>query len=139
MLVLSRTEVESVLDVPDLVEALAGAMRDLSTGAASMPPRMAAMVPDRDGMLASMPAHLPSAGALTTKLVSLFPRNREQPTHQAVICCFDPVSGSPLALMDGTAITAMRTAGLIVDAFAWIAEKIRGAGTSVSHKPTVAH
>jgi hypothetical protein len=38
-----------------------------------------------------------------------------------------------------TAITAMRNAGLIVDAFVWIAEKIRGVGGSVSHKPTVAH
>lgn len=38
-----------------------------------------------------------------------------------------------------TAITAMRNAGLIVDAFVWIAEKIRGVGSSVSQKPTVAH
>ena len=36
-------------------------------------------------LLAAMPAYLPSAGALTTKLVSLFPRNTDRPTHQAVI------------------------------------------------------
>jgi alanine dehydrogenase len=67
-------------------------------------------VPERDAMLAAMPAYLPSSGALTTKLVSLFPRNTDRPTHQAVIVVFDADSGSPLALMDGEAITAARTA-----------------------------
>src|SRR5216684_7820621 len=85
-------------------------MVDLSAGRASMPPRVGAMVATRDGLLAAMPAFLPSSGALTTKLVSLFPRNRDRPTHQAVICCFDPESGTPLALIDGTHVTATRTA-----------------------------
>ena len=110
MLVLSRAEVESLLDLDDLENAVAAAMVDLSAGRASMPPRVAAMVTARDGFLAAMPAFLPSSGALTTKLVSLFPRNRDCPTHQAVICCFDPETGTPLALIDGTHITATRTA-----------------------------
>jgi ornithine cyclodeaminase len=75
-----------------------------------MPPRVGAAVPDRDGLLAAMPAYLPSAGALTTKLVTVFPHNQARPTHQAVICCFDPADGSPLAVIDGTLITATRTA-----------------------------
>ena len=54
-----------------------------------------------------MPAFLPSSGALTTKLVSLFP-DTDRPTHQAVIVCFHPENGTPLALMDGTYITATR-------------------------------
>src|SRR6266567_2753443 len=57
-----------------------------------------------------MPAFLPSSGVLATKLMSLFPLNTDRPTHQAVILCFDPADGRPLALMDGTAITAQRTA-----------------------------
>jgi ornithine cyclodeaminase len=57
-----------------------------------------------------MPAYLPSSAALTTKLVSLFPRNTDRPTHQAVIVVFDPDNGTPLALLDGEAITAARTA-----------------------------
>src|SRR5437899_11362307 len=85
-------------------------MADLSAGRASMPARIAALVPERDGLLAAMPAYLPSSGALTTKLVSLFPRNADRPTHQAVIVAFDPETGTPVALMDGEAITAARTA-----------------------------
>ncbi len=110
MLVLSRAEVESLLDLDQLVDAVAAAMVDLSAGRASVPPRVAAMVTARDGFLAAMPAFLPSSGALTTKLVSLFPRNRDCPTHQAVICCFDAETGTPLALIDGTHVTATRTA-----------------------------
>ena len=71
---------------------------------------IAAIVAERDALLAVMPAYLPSAGALTTKLVSLFPRNTDRPTHQAVIVAFDPLTGTPTALMDGEAITAARTA-----------------------------
>ena len=110
MLVLTRADVERLLDPDDLRQAVARAMADLSAGRASMPPRIAASVPERDGLLAAMPAYLPSSGALTTKLVSLFPRNTDRPTHQAVIVAFDPETGTPVALMDGEAITAARTA-----------------------------
>jgi alanine dehydrogenase len=107
---LSAAEVESLLDLDELVDAVQAAMIDLSSGRASMPARVAAAVPDRQAMLAAMPAYLPSAGALTTKLVSLFPQNEDRPTHQALICCFDPDTGTPLAIMDGTQVTALRTA-----------------------------
>ena len=110
MLVLTRADVERLLDPDGLREAVARAMADLSAGRASMPARIAASVPERDGLLAAMPAYLPSSGALTTKLVSLFPRNADRPTHQAVIVAFDPETGTPVALMDGEAITAARTA-----------------------------
>lgn len=110
MLVLSATEVVSLLDLDALADALQTAMVDLSAGQASVPPRVAALVPGRDAMLAAMPAYLPSAGALTTKLVSLFPRNQNRPTHQALICCFDPATGTPVAVIDGTYVTAARTA-----------------------------
>jgi len=110
MLVLSRADVERLLDLDRLREAVGRAMADLSAGRVSMPPRIAAIVSERDALLAAMPAYLPSSGALATKLVSLFPRNTDRPTHQAVIVVFDADNGSPLALMDGEAITAARTA-----------------------------
>jgi len=110
VLVLSRADVEAALDLDRLVDAVASAMVDVTTGQASMPSRVAASVADRNAILVAMPVFLPSAGMLTTKLVSLFPENRDLPTHQAVIVCFDAGTGAPLALMDGTAITAARTA-----------------------------
>ena len=112
MLVLSRRDVEALLDLDELVDAVAAAMVELSAGRASMPRRAAALVPERHAMLAVMPAFLasPGAGALVTKAVSLFPGNLSRPTHQAVVCCFDPDDGTPLAVMDGTLITAARTA-----------------------------
>jgi alanine dehydrogenase len=110
VLVLTRHEVESLIDPDELRAAIARAMADLSAGRASMPARIAAFVQQREGFLAAMPAYLPSAAALTTKLVSLFPHNTDRPTHQAVIVAFDPDNGTPLALMDGEAITAARTA-----------------------------
>jgi ornithine cyclodeaminase/alanine dehydrogenase-like protein (mu-crystallin family) len=114
VLVLTRTEVEGLLDLDALVEALAGAHAELSAGAASLPPRVAAFAGDT-GLLAAMPASLPSAGAsrnavLGCKLVTLFPGNRDRPTHQAAIMLFDPATGTPVALMDGTYVTAARTA-----------------------------
>jgi len=110
VLVLDKAEVESLLDLDELVEAVARAMADLSAGNASMPNRIAALVPEHDAFLAAMPAYLPSSRALTTKLVSLFPQNRDRPTHQAVVVCFDPDTGTPVALMDAESITSARTA-----------------------------
>ena len=107
MLVLTRADVEELLDLDELVGALARAHEELSSGAVSMPPRIAAL--DGRGLLGAMPAYLPSAG-LGCKLVTLFPHNTDRPTHQAAIVLFDPENGSPVALIDGTYITATRTA-----------------------------
>ncbi|USQ85412.1 ornithine cyclodeaminase family protein [Streptomyces phaeoluteigriseus] len=110
MLLLGRSQVEALLDVDALIDVLAPAMADLSAGRASVPDRVAALVPERDAFLAAMPGFLPSAGVLMTKLVSLFPHNDgARPTHQALIVAFDPDTGEPAALLDGTAITAART------------------------------
>jgi alanine dehydrogenase len=108
VILLSQAEVEELLDLDALVDALADAHRELSEGKASMPPRIAAFA-ERSGLLGAMPAYLPSAG-LACKLVSLFPENRDRHTHQALIAVFDQANGTPVALMDGTYITATRTA-----------------------------
>jgi ornithine cyclodeaminase len=106
---LDEAEVRELLDLDALVDALADAHRELSAGDVSMPPRIAALVQERQALLGVMPAYLPSAG-LACKLVTLFPQNSDRHTHQAVIAVFDPENGSPLALMDGRYITATRTA-----------------------------
>jgi ornithine cyclodeaminase len=111
MLVLGRRQVEELLGLDALVDALASAMTDLSAGSASVPPRNFAVI-DRSGLLAAMPAYLPSQKVLAAKLVLVFAGNatRGLETHQAVVAVFDHETGVPLALIDGASITALRTA-----------------------------
>jgi ornithine cyclodeaminase/alanine dehydrogenase-like protein (mu-crystallin family) len=111
VLLLSAREVDELLDVDELIDALADAMVDLSAGRASVPPRVGALVAERDGVLGAMPGYVPSVGALASKLVTLFPGNAgtEVPTHQALVAIFDPDSGRPAAILDGAVITEVRT------------------------------
>jgi len=112
MLILNRQEVETLLDLDRLVEALGPAMADLSAGRVSMPARPVVRVGEWQGLLSAMSVFLGSTQTLSTKLVTVFPENpaRGLPSHQAVIVVFDPHTGSPRALLDGTSITALRTA-----------------------------
>jgi ornithine cyclodeaminase/alanine dehydrogenase-like protein (mu-crystallin family) len=112
MLILNRREVESLLDLDQLIDALAPAMAELSAGHVAMPPRIVTHIHERGGLLAAMPVYLGSSRTLSTKLVSVFPENEERglPSHQAVILIFEAETGSPRALLDGTFITATRTA-----------------------------
>jgi ornithine cyclodeaminase/alanine dehydrogenase-like protein (mu-crystallin family) len=109
LLYLSRADVERLLDLDALVTILGEAFRALSAGRASTPPRTAAR--SAAGMLGVMPGFVPGLG-LEAKLVSVFPGNHEAglPSHQALIALFDGEVGRPLAVMDGTYITAVRTA-----------------------------
>jgi len=107
VLVLSRADVRRLLDLDQLLDALERGFVELSAGRASVPPRIAAET--ERGLLAAMPGY--ADGILETKLVSVFAGNREVglPSHQATIALFDDATGKPLALMDGTEITAVRT------------------------------
>lgn len=111
LLYLSRDDVERLLDIDAMLDALANALVIYSSGVTSVPPRSAATVPNR-GLLGVMPGYIPGV-ALETKLVSVFPGNDEHglPSHQGLIALFDEHTGTPLALMDGTFITAIRTGG----------------------------
>ena len=111
MLYLSRADVERLLDIDAMLEALAAALVIFSSGTTSVPPRVAARVPDL-GLLGAMAGYVPGV-ALETKLVSVFPANDHHgmPSHQGLIALFDEKNGTPLALMDGTYITAIRTGG----------------------------
>jgi ornithine cyclodeaminase len=112
MLFLDRAAVEACLDPEALIAALSPAMADLSAGRASVPNRISAGIPEENAVLAAMVAYLPSTRSLAAKLVDVFPGNRARglPSHQAIVAVFDASTGTPLAVMDGEHITAMRTA-----------------------------
>ena len=109
MLILSRADVEALLDLDELLDRLVDGFIEVSEGRASVPPRVAAFAPD--GFLGAMPGYV--AGVLEAKLVTVFSGNHERnlPSHNALIALFDSDTGIPLAVLDGEYITAMRTAG----------------------------
>jgi ornithine cyclodeaminase/thiomorpholine-carboxylate dehydrogenase len=111
LLFLNQKEIQDLLDPDELIDALADGLMALSQGEAIAPNRTQVTVPD-SGYLMAMPAWQPGA-VITVKLITVFPENQKSglPGHQALICAFDPNTGTPVALMDGTYITAMRTAG----------------------------
>lgn len=113
MLVLSRADLELLLAPADVIEAMAEAFRGLAAGGAHVPPRTASRV-SPDGVLLLMPATLSGGAgerALGTKLVTYYGDNRARghPTLYASYVLLEGESGRPLALLEGTFLTAMRT------------------------------
>lgn len=107
MLILSRKEVEELLDPQELLSALENGFKALSAGQLNVPPRNQAIAPK--GILVGMPAFMPGQ-LMSVKLVTVFHENKTVPAHQATITLFNSETGTPLAFMDGETITAMRTA-----------------------------
>ena len=110
LLLLSQEDVERLLDPAVMLEALSQGFAELSAGKIVAPGRTGINTPD--GFLGTMPGWLPG-GPMGVKLVTAFHSNpaRGLRGHQALICLFDPETGTPLVVMDGTHITALRTAG----------------------------
>jgi ornithine cyclodeaminase len=106
---LNEAEVRRLLHMPDLRDRLRVAFGLFSAGRADVPPRIAASAPK--GMLAAMPGYLEGAG-LVVKAVSVFAENHgtDIPSHQGLIIMCDEHTGTPVAVMDGASITALRTA-----------------------------
>jgi len=144
LLYLSREDVERLLDVDAMLDALGKALIAFSAGITIVPPRVGIRVPDL-GIMGTMPGFVPGV-ALEVKLVSVFPGNHKHglPSHQGLIALFDESNGAPLAIMDGTYITAMRTGGTAAVATGALARKhakvlaILGAGVQgASHLETL--
>ena len=109
VLMLGQAEVRQLLDPDALFEALSAEFIGLTRGQCVAPPRNEVQVPA--GFLLGMPAWR-QGQPISVKLVSVFHQNHHVglPGHLALMCLFDPDTGLPLAVMDGTHITAFRTA-----------------------------
>jgi ornithine cyclodeaminase len=118
-LYLDDAAVRRLLRLDALLAAVREALIDLSAGRVVQPLRSVMDIPQAQGLLFMKPAL--TRGALATKLITLMPGNaaRGLPTLLATIVLMDPATGRTLAVMDGTWITALRTAAvsaLAVDA-----------------------
>lgn len=106
---IDENAVRGLLEMKDLIPAMATALKDLSSGKAVQPVRTIVPVPDHKGFLGSMPAYNRALGA---KLVTFYPHNEGIHTHHGVIVLFRPDTGEPIAVIDGRLITEMRTAAV---------------------------
>jgi len=111
VLMLSAGEVERLFDPDALLNALADEFKALSEDRITAPGRSEVST-GSPGFLLAMPVYRPGR-EITVKLVSVFHGNDALgvPSHQALICLFDAATGTPVCIMDGAYITAMRTAG----------------------------
>ncbi len=95
----------------DAIAAMKTAFAMLSRGEAVLPPRTHIELPKRGGNALLMPSYLPAADRLGIKVLTLFEGNAQRglPRIQATMLLVDGTTGSPLAVMDGAALTAIRT------------------------------
>lgn len=112
VLVVGADDVWDLLPMAECIAAMERALAALSAGQAVMPLRSIMWLPGRVGALGTMPAFLPDAGVLGLKVISVFPGNHGTPfdAHQGAVMLFEAAHGRPVALVDATAITAIRTA-----------------------------
>lgn len=110
-LFLDENAVRQHLQMAELIPAMEKALIQFSTGQVNQPVRSGIIVDPPGGFFFMMPA---LAEGLGVKIVTFFPTNAERgiPTHMATILLVDPQTGAPLAVMDGTVITEMRTAAV---------------------------
>src|SRR5579883_2117901 len=113
-LLLSESDVRSVLTMPDLIAAMERALESFSAGAVVQPVRTIFDIADHHAFFGVMPAYLASAPALGTKLVSVYHTNLAKglPSHLATILLFDPETGGLQGILDGRYITEARTAAV---------------------------
>lgn len=109
-LVLTRADVERVATMELAVSAVERAFAAFGRGEATMPPKVYLPIADHDGDFRAMPSRLGDSAGI--KWVNVHTQNRRRfglPTVMAVYVLNDPANAFPLAVMDGTLLTSLRT------------------------------
>jgi len=103
------TAVRSAVPVAELLDAVEAAYRDVAAGRDRSPVRTRVPLPVGDLLL--MPGLRDGGGGMAVKLVTIVGGNaaRGLPVVQAIVTWIDGTTGEPLAVLDGTELTAMRT------------------------------
>ena len=111
-LFLEEEQVRKHLRIEELIPAMEKALIDFSAGKVTQPVRSVIAVDPPGGFFGMMPAL--TLDGLGIKIVTFYASNADRgiPTHMATIFLVDPETGTPLAVMDGTLITEMRTAAV---------------------------
>jgi ornithine cyclodeaminase len=118
MIVLGQRDIGELLSMRDCIEVMSKALGALARGESMVPLRTMMRLPTREGnasdIFALMPAYVGNPPAVGAKIISVFPGNHgtQLDSHQGAVLLFDASNGSLQAVMDATAITAIRTAAV---------------------------
>jgi ornithine cyclodeaminase/alanine dehydrogenase-like protein (mu-crystallin family) len=115
VLVLNQEEVERLLDMEGCIEVMADALSALARGEVHVPLRFVVKPAGEPSLIGLMPAHRAGDMPLySLKTVCVFPDNpkRGLDAHQGTVTLFDGETGEVRALMNASAITAIRTAAV---------------------------
>jgi len=127
VLMLTRADVMSVLEMDDCIEVLEKAFAEFSNGTADLPMRIGITAPD--GLNLYMPAYLKEMNALACKVVSVYKQNPHKhnlPTTIGKVLLQDPATGDVLSIMDGGYLTAVRTGAVSGLATKFLAREDQG-------------
>jgi alanine dehydrogenase len=107
--IVSRVVVETILCMNDTLPIIERVFRLRAEGHVLMPPKLYLNLPQFQGDFRAMPAYVDDNAGM--KWVSGYPNNHRYnlPGVMATIILCDPQTGRPLAIMDGTYITSLRT------------------------------
>src|SRR5215469_14075630 len=118
VLILSHRDVLAALPPQACAEAMAAVLAAHARGETYQPLRSVQVPPDAEGFMGLMPCwrgpHDGAAAAFALKALCLMPGNpaRGLDTHQGTVMLFDGETGVPTAILDASAVTAVRTAAV---------------------------
>jgi ornithine cyclodeaminase len=125
MLILTADDVRKALPMAEIIQAMKSAYVSLSDGKAEVPLRTRLSIPPQEAVSLFMPAYVQTeeGDALAVKVVSLFPKNPERGLAfiQAAVLVLEADTGRPVALLEGSSLTAIRTgagSGAAIDTLA---------------------
>ena len=97
------------LDIREVNAAVEQAFAEHGRGRTQMPPKV--YITFDSGDFRTMPAYIPSLGIAGVKIVNVHPENPLQnlPTVMALLVILDPATGIPLAILNATGLTDLRT------------------------------
>ena len=115
LLVLDGQQIRRLMPMAECIELMSGALAALARGDVYQPLRTIVRPPDARGLLGLMPAYRHGErGAFGLKAICVFPGNPSigKDAHQGTVMLFSQETGEPLALMNASQITAIRTAAV---------------------------
>jgi ornithine cyclodeaminase/alanine dehydrogenase-like protein (mu-crystallin family) len=117
LLVLSAADVHAVLDYGDCAAAMRRALVALESGRAQQPLRTIVRPEGAAGLVGLMPAYLADGdGWYGLKALCITPTNPAVglDTHQGLVLLSDGQTGEPVAILNASAVTEIRTAAVSV-------------------------